>query len=259
MSWNKNLTRKNGYPSLRVDKHGATLVDCFYGAWEDVFSFDVPLGARHHERENFALDSYSIKRNESGTIGEIELVFVPAGAENIPTNSNAPDPTCRVSLFESPLEMHPKYRTKWNYCLAARDDAPDTSPSWWGEKTDLSTSDDEVYRWIKTPSELPQQPDHTWKIVKQKTKPGQESFFMPSVVVEEKLYFSDVKKASKACENAGKIMTPKNTFGRKNGSWLNMGADIFREGKKWVVSTTYQFSGEKTAGANDGWDTELYS
>lgn len=256
------LTRKVSHPQYREDKNGLSLVDVFYGTWTEVLAYVSIIGSPSSLNPLYVLDSLSRKRREDGTSGELELVYAPAGSGQIGVDNNRPEPSCQVSLFEKPLEQHPDYLNKWNYHLACRDDAGSENPSFWDTSGGTGATffdtggTPETYRWIKDPSELPQEDGYTWKIIKTKTKPGIESFYSPSVLVQFKYYYSSYSRASQASTNAGKIQTPEYTFGRTGGEWLNMGANVYKDGRKWVMETSWQFS--ESNGAGEGWDHDLY-
>jgi hypothetical protein len=256
------LITKQGYPQYRTDKNGVSLIDVVYGAWTEVLAYEGLIGTPSTTNPIYALDVYTKRRDESGTMGEIEQIYVLGNAIQAGTDTNKPEPSCQVAMFEKPLEQHPDYLNKWNYHLACREDATTEDPSWWDTSGAAGGTfmDDggepESYRWIKDPSELPQEEGHTWKIIKKKTKPGIESFFSPSVTVFFKYYYSDYAKASTASADAGKRQTPEYTFGRTGGEWLNMGSSVYKDGRKWVMETSWQFSENNRDG--QGWDNDLY-
>lgn len=176
--------------------------------------------------------------------------------------SNAPDTAygkksaqLKGTMLSMPLETHADYRTNWNYYLAA---APGTSavPSWWETATDttLSDSDAQKYRWVKSPSECPNDKKGMWRTIKDPSMPGVESYDAATYTITESARFGSAKSAGAMCANKlNKIGSPGETFGITGGDWKCDDASVSWSGKYWLATLTWTKSGD-----SKGWNKKLY-
>lgn len=255
------FTRKQGYPQYKVDKTGKTVVDVRYAPWSECLDENPFIGSPFDGDLGYVLDSFSKKPWPCGTMGDVEYIYAPEGSESKGVDNDRPEYSAQGSTFEKPLEQHPSYLTKWNYNLAKRSDAA-PGDNYANYDTDTTpVTNDEYFMWVKGASELPAEDSDglKWALVagKSKTKPGVESYFFPSIQVSERLYYSTELKASSALTKVAKRGTPGRTYGLTGGEWLNMGANINKDGRKWVVETVYQFSPNNAD--SEGWDHDIYA
>lgn len=161
-------------------------------------------------------------------------------------------------MLTMPLEHAYNYVTCWNYYLIGLGNTL-TLPTWWETSKTLNTNDAN-WRWIRTSSELPTQKENgkSWMIYKKPKKPGVEYYQLPTYELTESAKHNNQKQAGWAItKKAGKIAVPKNgdfgivdTYG---GNWLCEGASISYDGKFWIATCTYVWSGDAY-----GWDKDLY-
>ena len=160
------------------------------------------------------------------------------------------------SMLSMPIESHSKYKAYWNYFLAA---APGTTnlPSWWktAKDTTLTSSDSQLYAWIKTPAEAPSDANGRWHILSNPLKPGVETYDIAVYSITETAKFQSANAAGKfASGSLNAIGSPGTTFGISGGDWKCDDASVFYDGEAWFATLTWTLSGDK-----DGWDKDLYN
>ena len=160
------------------------------------------------------------------------------------------------AMLSLPLRKHPHYRMCWDHQLIA---APGVSaiPSWWETATSEAItpeSDGQNYRWQK-PGDTPLQTAvGTWRILKQPTKQGVESFDWATYTITERAKFRSSRKAGKMVKNKlNQIGQPVETFGITGGNWKCDHASISWNGNCWVAQLVWTRSGD-----DEGWDADLY-
>ena len=163
--------------------------------------------------------------------------------------------TLKGSMLSMPLEAHPKYKTCWNYFLAA---APGVTsvPSWWNSAKDtvLSSDDSQKYAWVKFPGEVPSDSKGRWRMIKDPLKPGTDTFDVAVYSVTETAKYSSSSAAGKSVANQlNKIGSPGNKFGIGGGNWKCDDASVFYDGEDWFATCTWTLSGN-----SNGWDKEIY-
>lgn len=162
-----------------------------------------------------------------------------------------------VRNIQMPLESHSNYLAKWNHYLIAL--GTDTVPNFWNtaKNTTLTSEESKTYKWIKSISEMPTEPDAEgkyWNVIKEPTKPGVDYYDMSCFVVTESAKFKSATSAGNAVsKNINKIISPDNTFGITGGNWKYDEASISFNGKYWVATSVYTRSGD-----DKGWDVDIY-
>lgn len=156
---------------------------------------------------------WSVEKNENGE-------DQGTGNSYGPTSSSL-----TVRMLSLPLEKSAKYRTNWNYILVGYNTK--VIPDWWYTTKSLTIPEgfENKYKWIKENSELltldpPVTKENIenenlitskWKIVKDKTKPGVESYDYPIYELTESSKHSSKTSAGWAvAKKAGKIESPSN-------------------------------------------------
>ena len=236
---------------------GASYRETYYGTRSEVEtrSAELAIGDRDPSGE-YELTAWRT-RQIGGPIYEIELVW-----ENLNAGSNLrfligrhgpKEHTLDISVVSVPLEDHPDYRTNWNYCLAAK--GTEETPAWWESATDpvLNPTQRMNYRWVKTPSGTAALGEG-WHLLKMRTM-NCESWLLPSYTITEFSRHCGLKDASwAAAARAGKICTPAlGDFGTGIESWLNLGGQIYPDGRRYVAKVVYKASPNPS-----GWDERLY-
>lgn len=152
------------------------------------------------------------------------------------------------------------FLTKWKYRLAGVD-VTASAPAWWTSATNtvIASPDEQSWRWISDPAELPTEPDGTrWGVKTERTKPGIEAFIVGSVVIRSVAWYTTFEDAETAAEAlagiVGKRVAPSSTFGYPSttANWLCVGLDVAPDGYYWTVVIRYQYSAE-------GWDSDIYA
>ena len=109
------------------------------------------------------------------------------------------------------------------------------------------------YRWVKTPNAVSALGE-SWHLLKMPTM-NCESWLMPSYAITEfsrHCTLRDASWAAAAC--AGKICSPVlGDFGVGVTNWLNLGGQIYPDGRRYVAKVVYKASPDPA-----GWDTTLY-
>lgn len=178
----------------------------------------------------------------------------PAGDNYGPKQSSL-----NVRMLSLPLENRANYHTNWNHALIGL--GTDTVPDWWATASDLVISGDtdfKIYRWIKEASEIPLEKTDgkSWKMLREKTMPGVESYDFPIYELTESSKHTTQDKAGWAiAERSGLIAEPTNgdfdIVNKLGGNWLCEGGSVNYDGKYWIATCTYAHS-------PDGWDERLY-
>lgn len=164
--------------------------------------------------------------------------------------------TMDCSMLSTPLEQHPSYRVCWNYFLAAADNVY-PSPPWWGTATDPTGLDPTQYRWLSSVGELPLGRDengHTWKIIKNPTMPGVQSYDRALYTQTESARFRTRAEAvASISQYANKTGTPINDPGSPfvAGKWKCDRATVEWTNEYWRATLTWTYS-------PDGWNSTLY-
>ena len=197
---------------------------------------------------------------ESANVWCCEMQYSTDSYGNVPdeppfTAYGKKSATLKGSMLSLPLESHPKYKTCWNYFLAA---APDETsvPAWWTNATDtiLSGDDSQKYAWVKSPGEVPSDSKGRWRIIKDPLKPGTDTFDIAVYSVTETAKYSSSSAAGKAvAKQLNKIGSPGNSFGISGGNWKCDDASVFYDGQDWFSTCTWTLSGN-----SKGWDKEIY-
>ena len=164
--------------------------------------------------------------------------------------------TLKGSMLSMPIESHPKYKACWNYFLAA---SPSISsiPSWWktAKDTTLSSSNSQLYAWIKSPAEAPNDTNGRWHILTNPLKPGVETYDVAVYSVTETAKFRSSNAAGKFVSGRlNSIGSPDTVFGIAKGNWKCDDACVFYDGEAWFATLTWTLSGNE-----NGWDKDLYN
>lgn len=207
----------------------------------------------------------SVVSQNGGTLWQIELRYTTESGSGTAAGATPPDTsfgvfsaTLTVSMISNPLEAHPNYRACWNHYLAARDDAPNASPSWWATATSpvLTGTDALTYRWLRSESELIIGPDaegHTWKLVQKRMKHA-DQYDVVMYTQNETARFATFELACAAvAAKANKVAaSPGVPNGLTGGDWKCDGAGVRYSGA-WLASITWTMSYDVS-----GWDQDLY-
>lgn len=202
----------------------------------------------------------------------LSLIYSKTALDHDGANTNTADRKDYDTVFEpsieyisKPLESAFKYRCIWNYDLykaVKASEAMGATPAVPADVNDIKVTHAVGFPWMfsqtqpspskykEGDSEDDKEELYNWVLVKQRTKPGQESYYYPRPIIREKIYFRSEKKATDNLASAGKIKAPKHTFGYV-GEWLCMPDGIRKEGKYYVTVNVYKFA--------DEWDKDLYN
>lgn len=251
------LKLKHKSAVMTSNSGGTSYREIYYGTREEVEerSGRLAIGDRDKSGE-YELVSWRT-RQIGGPIYEIELMWENLNAGNsirfLVGRHGPKEHSLDVTVMAVPLERHANYRTNWNYCLAAK--GTDVTPAWWATATDpvLTASQRANYRWVKTPNAVSALGE-SWHLLKMPTM-NCESWLMPSYTITEFNRHCTLRDASwAAAARAGKICSPVlGDFGVGVANWLNLGGQIYPDGRRYVAKVTYKASPDPA-----GWDTTLY-
>jgi hypothetical protein len=157
--------------------------------------------------------------------------------------------------YERDLRLHPKYKTFWNYNLAAKK-GTDTKPSWSETVEDITIpdADKDKFRWAADTNEIPE----GWGVI-QKRKYTFDSYKDFTVTATGTSYFKDFASAKSG--GAGEIMPAH--LGLPSIAipgclmtlqcWMVEDINISGDGDLFTVQISLQYN-------QDGWEnTEIYS
>lgn len=175
-----------------------------------------------------------------------------------------------INDMEKPLEMHPNYRTNWNYDLFAAVEATaenlknpqiSSSPAWWltATTTNIPPEEQLKYKWGKSAP-----PDQTvkengisktyrWLMAIPRTKPGQEVFPYAAPVVTERIFFRTRSRAEDNLRKANTHVAPKKTYiySKNPKNWVVKPSGIEESGGYFITVNTYIYA--------DKWDEDFYN
>ncbi len=204
-----------------------------------------------------------IKQQDEGPFWNAEITYsVDRGDDSFSNSSTTivgkKSAQLSVRNLQMPLQHHADYKTCWNYYLIGLCGQNETLPTpyWWG--TDgyedlIPVQDRKKYRWIKTVSEIPLDPEDgkTWQIIEKPTKPGVEYYDLAYFVVTISAKYSSARSAGNAIGgNINTIQTPYQDF-NLGGQWKYDQASVHYDGKAWIATQVYTRS-------PDYWDPDLY-
>ncbi len=163
------------------------------------------------------------------------------------------------SMLSIPVEKLPNYRKKWNYYLMA---APGVTavPSWWdtatAQTTELTGDDAQKYAWVKSLSEAPVDKNGRWRVLKNPSKPGEDSVDVATYSITETAKFKSARAAGRMIGNTlNTIGRPDEDFSMTPSgyNWKCDNAEVFYNGKAWFATMTWTRSAN-----NKGWDPDKY-
>ena len=209
------------------------------------------------------------KSNTGGDIYQVETEYTTSFDTGFFSNVSQTvvgqkSATLSVRNIQMPLEHLDNYRANWNYYLIGRaedQDAVIDTPEWWetAENIQIPIADRKDYRWVKSPGEIPSDPDADglyWFIVEQPLKPGVQYYDWACFVITESQRFKSATAAGNAINKSiNTITSPTNTFGLSGGGY-NFKLDqvsVQWDGKSWIANSVYTRSGD-----NLGWDEDIY-
>lgn len=245
----------------------------YYGKQSEIDAFiaTLTIGTSY---DNGYLSSYT-KSNYGADLYQIQCEYTTSfqwgSYSNVgPTVVGKKSATLSVRNIQLPLEWLKdhgscNYLTNWNYYLigrAADENTVISTPSWWDQAQDIiiPVADRANYRWVKTLSEIPIEPDAQgmyWFVVQQPTMPGVQYIDYALFVVTQSERFRTASAAGAAVSNTiNTITSPTNDFGLSTGGydWKHDESSISYDGRSWIVTSVYTRSG-----SNEGWSTDLYS
>jgi len=252
--------RTTGYPQFRKGNMGGySVIEKFYVAWDvrAVIAASPETGSVYDPSSDLPqlyglrLQEISFSPTPNRTHAFVTLTFGPTtGGGGGGGGGNIADGDVEYVLdngtFERPLETKTGYLTRWNYRLAAKAGVNST-PGWWSTATDTTLTDAFAvdYAWVKD------DPPSEWKILEEKTKPGQEAYYVPTPVVNARIWYTDKEAANAIASDVGTRVAPADVFGIVGGEWLVTSARLNPDGKRWLVEKTYTWA--------LSWDHDLYS
>jgi hypothetical protein len=268
--WN----RHQGFPQITGSGQGVTLVDEFWSDYDLTAIYNVlPIRGSLYDQESvipdlaeLRLSEYKINPTANKERAIITLTYQPSDSQVSQNNGIEEyfldNQTIELSLESARTPEQPKaYQTRWNYQLyefVVGDGGPSTTPAWWETATDKSDATGELvegaYLWSKSkPSGgyVEGGVTYDWNLVEDATKAGTEAFIVPSPIIQERKHYLSKRSASLAASTVGKVETPDETYGKTGGEWLVMSATLQRDGKRYLVEKSYQWSNE--------WDSDLYA
>jgi len=154
--------------------------------------------------------------------------------------------------IETPLEMHTGFKMLWTYDLYQAVGFNQALQGWASTATDASDALNNDWLWSKTNPGR-----EKWVLVQERTKPGNEMYLKPTVVVRQEDYHRIKATAEDELSNCGYLVTPSEVFGYTTGTWLVSSVDLHHDDKYWIATQEYMHSIKSATGA--GWDTDIYS
>ena len=210
--------------------------------------------------ENGTLESVRIYQ-DGGNIWAVERRYTTDRDGNFTNKPNVvygrKSAQLHCGMVSLPIERNKNYRTFWNYYLAAAPGVT-TVPQWaeTAKNTDISDSEAQKYRWVKSPSECPQGTSGFWRTIKEPKYPGTHSYDLATYTITETAKFSSARKAGQMI--AGKlnqIGKPEEDFGLTSAgfNWKCDDATVSYNGGDWFATLTWTRSSD-----NKGWIPEIY-
>ena len=255
-----SFIQKDGYPQKGINKNGPTVTDCVYAPWAEALQAEssYPIGRECEIDARLVLSDINIQPNQNQSIGFVTLLYQVRDSV-IPTDSNKFEGGCQVSASQEPISTHPDYLMKWDHGFAKKRGTSVAAPGDYdtAKKKTQGTQDWKWVRWDEQ-VEADWEKDETYPAI----KPGIQSYLKSNPVVTETRFYSSRLKMGQALANVGKTTLPKDVYGmpktatnkytqQAEPTFLFVGATVRKEGRKWAVDMTYQFS-------DTGWDHDVY-
>jgi len=151
-----------------------------------------------------------------------------------------------AGVFEKPIEAHADYQTRWNNNLYQHNDYSSATPSWWGDTpaTDQRDADGTQWLWAK------ESPGDSWVKQEDKTKPGKEAFYLPTIVVRYMYWHATKATVETQLQTVATRETPGEVFGYSTGEWLVTSVQIDEDGTKYRGTVEYTWA--------EDWDDDFY-
>ena len=256
-----SFTQESGYPQKSVNSSGNSVVDRYYAPWAEALMAEetYTLGTECPYDARLSLQSIGISPNPSQTMGFVTLTYSTSDTVT-QTDSGNYEGGCQVNASQEPISTHPSYKVKWDHGYAYKIDTAETAPADYASATSKKKTAED-WKWVRWDEQL----DNTWKTddTKPPVKAGIQSYLKPSPIVTETRYYSSMKKIGSVLQSVGTKQTPKITYGlptsaankytaQSEGTFLLVGATVRKDGRKWAVDLTYQFS-------DTGWDGDIYA
>lgn len=268
-------TREEGYPKKNITRESTEIIDQYYTVATEAVPFpDISqfvIGSYCPYDYNLRLDRIAIDRDTCGKIHRVTLTYnygvTNGGSGSTDININDDDGSdisdskasyeLECTMLEKDIRSHENYTLAWNYFLMSKT-ASTTIPTseQWLAAREWDTS------WSKDAGNYKEKGDapEGWVVRYKPTKPGVESYLIPSAQVIETKYFTKLSKLSQCGLNMGKLKAPRQTFGIVNNdyNWRIVSVTVQSSGQRIMMRRTYQFAnGYNVLGDPIGWDPEL--
>ncbi len=249
------LTPQPGFPTLK-GKEGDETLKMKYTCAESELSALPDYGDSFTDTRypffcsltRHLLEVKDISRDESGEFYWVELEFKnpEGGGADVPSGPIKEEWEKDGQDYDVPIEQHPDYLIKWNHKIICKKGV-NVAYSGWGTAigTKIPAPDNESYAWIKPGDAI----KDGWEIFADEIKKGVESFRSGITTVTLVQRCTDLKKLIISGKNEYKRQTPANTFD-KEGEWLRGGSKLKKEGRFWVMTTSWINRME--------WDHDIY-
>ena len=249
-------TLSQNYPQYNVDAAGLVKMATKYFAQDTAANIIAALPSTGDTFEGYLFDGAKLDAGETGDFFDIELSF--ADPERAESEQEEPTPagggtekadgeyywTCTGSQYEIPIERHPNYRPCWNNFLYVRNGCEPTAV--WAGSTPSPISyfnGLKNEKFFRSPSDAPD----GWEQKEGPLYPWLESYIVPLIQVSgcrKWKHFSSLTAANPAA-HVGKLKAPDETFGLPDNSsnphWIQIGAVVKFDGKRWVSEETYLY------------------
>lgn len=245
------------------DENGKTSTETVTGtlsemlAYQEALDFDNVSGGLHITNSRVS--------QVAGSEWKCEIFYADenSGGSVVPPSSayGKKSATLSAGSIRMPLEHHKNYLANWNYYLAQglRAGQSVETPEWWMTATSiiLDKQTAQQYKWVKSASELPGDPDRfgrTWQVIRNPEKPGVEGYDLSTYQVTESVKQPNATQCGYyIVGRLNKIVSPNETFGLTGGDWKCDSASVQWDGCHWKATLTYTKSGDDA-----GWDPDLY-
>jgi hypothetical protein len=263
-------TRAQGYPIFNRNDGVFSCQDRLYVRSES-FDYSDLIEVENLEFEGQYPTQIQAVPDPSGKIMNISYTFTRASADGeSQAYDGRPEYTLEDGSLQVPIDMkdenqfyaRPNFKIHWIYYLVGKKEIDWRSSSlggvvtpemltWWETATEVTDAFLEAFNgkdkkmfWVKENDSIPT----GYKILKFKKK-NIEYFIYPSPTVVEVRKYMSYSTAVKNISRVGYIKTPKKTFGYE-GMWLIVGSSCSHDGRRWRVTTRYQWALK--------WDKDIY-
>lgn len=240
---------QQGYPQYNIDADEVVKVSVKYFASDTASNILAALPGGGDTYSGYLFDGAKFEAGETGDFFDIEISFT-SEQEQTPAGGGTEKAdgeyywTCTGSQYEVPIERHPDYDPRWNNFFYVRFGCEPTID--WSQSNPITLAafnELKNEKFFRSPSDAPD----GWEPRGEPWYPWLESYILPLIQVSgvRKYKDFDTLAAANPATNVGKLKVPGETFGLPDNSlnphWIQIGAVVKFDGKRWVSEETYLY------------------